>query len=211
MLKMYFYFIVHVCRQALEGICARYNIVNQAGQKRSLFFCVYQGFSFLQFIKFFDDTKKSDSFLGAFLAFIILRLVILYSITVCTTTKYGSKNTRTDTFYQHYAAAILSASYLGVHISGFSPFLKSTARRVLLCNEHRRLCVLRLSYKDLILIPQLLAKRTREESNSYTVCPLPFSDGSGVLHPEKFRENTQIHDFVCFHGISNRPRDMRVE
>ena len=130
-----------------------------------------------------------------------MRLVILYSITV---QQSSSKNTYV------LCAAILSASYLGVHISGFSPFLKSTTRRVLLCNEHRRLCVLRLSYKDLILIPQLLAKRTREESNSYTVCPLPFSEGSW-LHPEKFRENTQIHDFVCFHGISNRPRDMHVE
>ena len=162
---------------------------------------------FYNLLSFSMKRKTSDSFLDAFLAFIILRLVILYSISVCTSTKYGSKNTLTDVFYQYYAAAILSASYLGVHISGFSPFLKSTTRRVLLCNEHRRLCVLRLSYKDLILIPQLLAKRTREESNSYTVCPLPFSDGSGVLHPE----NTQIHDFVCFHGISNRPRDMRVE
>ena len=45
---------------------------------------------FYNLLSFSMKRKTSDSFL----AFIILRLVILYSITVCTT-KYGSKNTLT--------------------------------------------------------------------------------------------------------------------
>ena len=57
--------------------------------------CVSDNFYFIvhvfyNLLSFSMKRKTSDSFL----AFIILRLVILYSITVCTT-KYGSKNTLT--------------------------------------------------------------------------------------------------------------------